>query len=119
MNPYQAGFGLGLVLLAAFLIMGRGLGATAASGSIVAWLSGLAAPEWTAANPALKGYYAEPPWVNAVQGPEPVLPQAIVLPGGAARERLQRRASQRAQIDAEAAAFDEAGAPPGAALTPR
>jgi len=31
MNPYLAGFGLGLVLLAAFLIMGRGLGATAAS----------------------------------------------------------------------------------------
>lgn len=64
MNPYLAGFGLGLVLLAAFLIMGRGLGATAASGSVVAWLAGLVAPEWTAANPALKGYYAEPPWVN-------------------------------------------------------
>ena len=64
MNPYLAGFGLGLVLLASFLIMGRGLGATAASGSVVAWLSGLAAPEWTAANPALKGYFAEPPWVN-------------------------------------------------------
>lgn len=64
MNPYLAGFGLGLVLLASFLIMGRGLGATAASGSVVAWLSGLAAPEWTAANPALKGYYAEPPWIN-------------------------------------------------------
>jgi uncharacterized membrane protein YedE/YeeE len=64
MNPYLAGFGLGLVLLAAFLIMGRGLGATAASGSVVAWLAGLVAPEWTAANPALKGYYAEPPWIN-------------------------------------------------------
>jgi hypothetical protein len=64
MNPYLAGFGLGLVLLASFLIMGRGLGATAASGSVVAWLSGLAAPDWTAANPALKGYFAEPPWVN-------------------------------------------------------
>ena len=64
MTPYLAGFGLGLVLLAAFLVMGRGLGATAASGSVVAWLSGLVAPEWTAANPALKGYYAEPPWVN-------------------------------------------------------
>lgn len=64
MNPYLAGFGLGLVLLASFLVMGRGLGATAASGSVVAWLSGLAAPEWTAANPALKGYFAEPPWVN-------------------------------------------------------
>jgi uncharacterized membrane protein YedE/YeeE len=64
MNPYLAGFGLGLVLLAAFLIMGRGLGATAAFGSVVAWLAGLAAPEWTAANPALKGYYADPPWIN-------------------------------------------------------
>jgi len=64
MNPYLAGFGLGLVLLAAFLIMGRGLGATAAFGSLVAWLSGLAAPAWTAASPALKGYYAEPPWIN-------------------------------------------------------
>jgi len=64
MNPYLAGFGLGLVLLASFLIMGRGLGATAASGSVVAWLVGLIAPDWAATNPGLKGYYAEPPWVN-------------------------------------------------------
>ena len=64
MNPYLAGFGLGLVLLAAFLIMGRGLGATAASGSVVAWLAGLIDPQWTASNPALKGYYADPPWTN-------------------------------------------------------
>jgi hypothetical protein len=64
MNPYLAGFGLGLVLLASFLIMGRGLGATAASGSVVAWAVGLVAPDWVAANPGLKGYYAEPPWVN-------------------------------------------------------
>jgi len=64
MNPYLAGLGLGLVLLASFLIMGRGLGATAASGSVVAWLVGLIAPDWAATNPGLKGYYAEPPWVN-------------------------------------------------------
>jgi hypothetical protein len=64
MNPYLAGFGLGLVLLASFLIMGRGLGATAASGSVVAWLVGLIAPDFAATNPGLKGYYAEPPWVN-------------------------------------------------------
>jgi hypothetical protein len=64
MNPYLAGFGLGLVLLASFLIMGRGLGATAASGSVVAWLVGLVAPDWAATNPGLKGYYAEPPWIN-------------------------------------------------------
>ena len=30
-NPYAAGFGLGLVLLAAFVIMGRGLGHRALS----------------------------------------------------------------------------------------
>jgi hypothetical protein len=64
MNPYLAGFGLGLILLASFLIMGRGLGATAASGSVTAWAVGLVAPDWVAANPGLKGYYAEPPWIN-------------------------------------------------------
>jgi hypothetical protein len=64
LNPYVAGVGLGLVLLASFLIMGRGLGATAASGSVVAWLIGLVAPDWVASNPGLKGYFAEPPWIN-------------------------------------------------------
>ena len=64
MNPSLAGFGLGLILLASFLIMGRGLGATAASGSVTAWLVGLVAPDWVATNPGLKGYYAEPPWIN-------------------------------------------------------
>ena len=29
-NPYLSGFGLGLVLLAAFVVMGRGLGASGA-----------------------------------------------------------------------------------------
>ncbi|MDP2887032.1 MAG: YeeE/YedE thiosulfate transporter family protein [Ignavibacteria bacterium] len=35
-NPYLAGLGLGLVLLAAFVIMGRGLGASGAFSSLVA-----------------------------------------------------------------------------------
>jgi hypothetical protein len=64
MNPYLAGFGIGVMLLLAFLIMGRGLGATAAIGSVVAWASGLIAPDWTAANPALKGYFSDPPATN-------------------------------------------------------
>jgi uncharacterized protein len=64
MNPYLAGFGLGLVLLASFLIMGRGLGATAAFGSVVAAIAGAISPDWTAANPALKGYFSEPPSLN-------------------------------------------------------
>lgn len=36
MNPYIAGFGLGLVLLAAYVIMGRGLGASGAISTVVA-----------------------------------------------------------------------------------
>jgi uncharacterized membrane protein YedE/YeeE len=64
MNPYLAGFGLGLVLLASFLIMGRGLGATAAFGSVVTAIGTALAPAWTAANPALQGNFAEPPWLN-------------------------------------------------------
>ncbi len=35
-NPYLAGIGLGLVLLASFVIMGRGLGASGAFSSLVA-----------------------------------------------------------------------------------
>jgi uncharacterized membrane protein YedE/YeeE len=64
MNPYLAGFGLGIVLLLTFLIMGRGLGATAGYGSLIAAAFGAFAPDWTAANPALKGYFADPPATN-------------------------------------------------------
>ena len=38
MNPYLAGVGLGLVLLTAFVVLGRGLGASGAFSSLVAWL---------------------------------------------------------------------------------
>ena len=43
-NPYLAGIGLGLVLLAAFVLVGRGLGASGALDSAVAWLASLVAP---------------------------------------------------------------------------
>jgi len=59
MNPYLAGIGLGLVLLASFVIMGRGLGASGAFKAGVAWLGSLAAPAHTAANPYLGEYVAE------------------------------------------------------------
>jgi uncharacterized membrane protein YedE/YeeE len=54
-NPYTAGFGLGLVLLAAFVIMGRGLGASGAFSSLVATAVDTVAPRHTAANE----FYAE------------------------------------------------------------
>lgn len=50
MNPYLGGIGLGLVLLAAYVIMGRGLGASGAVTSLVAWGVGLVAPAHAGAN---------------------------------------------------------------------
>jgi uncharacterized membrane protein YedE/YeeE len=44
-NPYAAGIGLGLVLLAAFVIMGRGLGASGAFASAAAGATAVVAPE--------------------------------------------------------------------------
>jgi uncharacterized membrane protein YedE/YeeE len=44
-NPYVAGVGLGLVLLAAFVVMGRGLGATGAFASAAAGIATTVAPE--------------------------------------------------------------------------
>lgn len=49
-NPYLAGFGLGLVLLSAFVIMGRGLGASGAFASGAAAVAAVAAPKSASAN---------------------------------------------------------------------
>ncbi len=54
-NPYVAGLGLGLVLLSAFVIMGRGLGASGAFASAVAAGVNTVAPQHAAAN----NFYAE------------------------------------------------------------
>ena len=55
-NPYLAGALLGLTLLAAFLVSGGGLGASAAPKRLIALGALTVAPEWTAENPALGGY---------------------------------------------------------------
>ena len=49
-NPYLAGAGLGLVLLSAFVIMGRGLGASGAFASSAAAVAAVAAPKSASAN---------------------------------------------------------------------
>jgi hypothetical protein len=54
-NPYAAGFGLGLVLLSAFVIMGRGLGASGAFSSLIAAGVNAVAPQHAAGN----RFYAE------------------------------------------------------------
>jgi uncharacterized protein len=58
-NPYLAGVGLGLVLLAAYVLMGRGLGASAAPSTLVAWVMSLAAPAHAHANAFYQGYLEE------------------------------------------------------------
>jgi uncharacterized membrane protein YedE/YeeE len=59
-NPYLAGIGLGLVLLAAFVFMGRGLGASGAFNSSLAWLVSLIAPGYAASNEFLARYLDVP-----------------------------------------------------------
>ncbi|UCD38206.1 MAG: YeeE/YedE family protein [Fidelibacterota bacterium] len=49
-NPYLAGIGLGLTLLAAFLLMGRGLGASGAFTSLVSAGVDAVAPDHAATN---------------------------------------------------------------------
>jgi uncharacterized membrane protein YedE/YeeE len=56
-NPYVAGFGLGLVLLAAFVIMGRGLGATGTFSAVLVWLLSLFSVEYVTTNPVHAGYW--------------------------------------------------------------
>jgi len=55
-NPYRCGVGLGLVLLAAYVVMGRGLGASGAFASSVAGVANAIAPAATHANFYFAGY---------------------------------------------------------------
>jgi len=59
MNPYLAGIGLGLVLLASFVLVGRGLGATGAFNSVIAWVVGGIAPEHARSNEFIAGYLGD------------------------------------------------------------
>lgn len=54
-NPYLAGLALGAVLLATFLLMGRGLGASGASFRAGVWMTSLVAPEHASSVPAMAG----------------------------------------------------------------
>lgn len=59
MNPYLAGFLLGLVLLASFFITGRGLGASGAAKSVVVETVGRVAPEYAAEHPFYASFFAD------------------------------------------------------------
>jgi uncharacterized protein len=57
-DPYVAGFFLGLVLLATFVVVGRGLGASGALTRFTAMLTHAVSPAWVEANGALGGYFS-------------------------------------------------------------
>jgi uncharacterized protein len=59
MNPYVAGIGLGLVLLSAFVLVGRGLGASGAFNSVIAWAMNLVAPQHARQNEFIAGYLGD------------------------------------------------------------
>lgn len=62
-DPYVAGTGLGLVLLAAFVIAGRGLGASGAFASGAAGVVAAASPARAAVSPYFARYLAgDGPW---------------------------------------------------------
>ncbi len=58
-NPYVAGFGLGLVLLTAFVVMGRGLGASGAVTSVVTAVVHTVAPAHAQANAVFAEYLGD------------------------------------------------------------
>jgi uncharacterized protein len=65
LNPYLAGFGLGLVLLTAFVVMGRGLGASGALTTAAAAAVHAVAPAHAEANPFYADYLGDgstSPW---------------------------------------------------------
>jgi hypothetical protein len=64
-NPYLAGVALGLVLLAAFVVMGRGLGASGAFASSAAGVVAVAAPEAARGNAYFARYLGgDGPWLD-------------------------------------------------------
>lgn len=63
-DPYLCGVALGLVLLAAFLFAGRGLGASGAFAATATGTVAAVAPDYAASNPYFGRYLARPggPW---------------------------------------------------------
>lgn len=59
MNPYLAGVGIGLVLLLAFVIMGRGLGASGAFSSMVAGGVAAVSPDHAASSVPYAAYLGD------------------------------------------------------------
>ena len=65
-NPYLTGVGLGLVLLAAYVVMGRGLGASGAFANVASGIAAAVAPASAHANPYFRAYLGAEsgPWLD-------------------------------------------------------
>jgi uncharacterized membrane protein YedE/YeeE len=86
-NPYVAGVGLGLVLLASFVVMGRGLGASGAFATTAAGTVAAVSPASADGNAYFGRYLDEDgPWVDWL-----LVELVGVLAGGAASARLAGR----------------------------
>ena len=87
-NPYLAGIGLGLVLLAAFVVSGRGLGASGAFGAAASGTVGAIAPGAADASAYFSRYRHAPagPWRNWV-----LIEIAGAIAGGYLSARLAGR----------------------------
>jgi uncharacterized membrane protein YedE/YeeE len=59
-NPYLAGFALGLVLLASFVLTGRGLGASGTFKHVAAAAMHAASPTWAEENRNVGKFFADP-----------------------------------------------------------
>ena len=66
-NPYIVGIGLGLVLLADFVVTGKGLGASGAMDRIMAWLLHGINPTWAEANGNI-GHFFNPAHAGPLDG---------------------------------------------------
>lgn len=58
-NPYLAGIALGLVLLATYLVTGRGLGATAGFAAVATWIASIVSPSHIPASIVHAKYWNE------------------------------------------------------------
>jgi uncharacterized membrane protein YedE/YeeE len=59
-NPYAAGVLLGVVLLASFVLTGRGLGASGAFKHVAAAALHAGSPTWAEENPNIASFFADP-----------------------------------------------------------
>ena len=101
MNPYLAGFLLGLILLSAFVIAGRGLGASGAAKNVIVSAVGSTAPEYAKTSAFYNDYFAE--GSKPIQSWLVYLAMGVIIGGffsGAMANRLKLKVERGPRINA-------------------